>query len=253
MATDFSKYMNMPVNVKGENMWFSNVIKNLNLTIKDDFVVEITNQNSAIIEQHINDNASYNANFTGKIYEYHKNKNGGVFPTSGLNAEEALTDVVRMIDLENSTNIWRYKSKRPYIKNMVNFMINPESNFWDDLKNGRVDLIDRLLEQSGAKDNSGPKSLASKICKYLCEIMYGLDNYYINDGVVRRVLPYYLNYYGIEMPTRNKTKFDSMSYQDLFNCLEKVKEASKSNLKRTEIDHIMWYCYRYEDISESKS
>ena len=251
MATDFSQYNKMPILDKGVNPWFDNKIKKLGLDIKNGFVVEITNNNSIKIEKSIHENDDYNANFIKKIYEFHKMKNNGAFPKTGPNAKTAVLDVVRMIDLENSTNIWRYKTKRHYLTNMVDFMIDDSNEFWSKLEKGEKELVDTLIEKSGAVDTDGPKSLASKICKYISEMISpGRDYYYINDHVVRHVLPYYLNYYGIKMHSKNKTDFDSISYAMLFDYLNEIKKMAKVNLSKSEIDHILWYCYRYQNYDE---
>lgn len=251
MATDFSQYNKMPILDKGANPWFDNKIKKLGLNIKNGFVVEITDQNSALVENSIKENDDYNANFIKKIYEYHEMKNNGVFPRTGSNAKEAVLDVVRMIDLENNTNIWRFKTKRPYLLNMVDFMIDGSKVFWTKLEKGDKKLVDLLIDKSGAIDTDGPKSLASKICKYISEVISpGKDYYYINDHVVRHVLPYYLNYYGIKMHSKNKTDFESISYVRLFQYLDKIKKKTQVNLSKSKIDHILWYCYRYQNFDK---
>lgn len=251
MATDFSQYNKMPILDKEGNPWFDNKIKKLGLDIKNGFVVEITNHNSALVENSIKENDDYNANFIKKIYEYHQMKNNGVFPKTGSSAKEAVLDVVRMIDLENNTNIWRYKTKRRYLLNMIDFMIDGSEIFWTKLEKGDKELVDLLIEKSDTIDTGGPKSLASKICKYLSEIISpGKDYYYINDHVVRHVLPYYLNYYHIKMRSNNKTYYDSISYVELFDYLDEIKKKANVKLTKSEIDHILWYCYRYQNYDE---
>ncbi len=267
---DYSDYSKMPVRVKRkdtdvlENPWFDDFIfkNDIGLSFKKSYVVEITKKNSDIIEKHIKENESYNANFTKKIYEYHILKNNNSFPLVGEEAKGPLTDLIRMIDLENSTNIWRYKSKRHYIKNMVKYISDNANDFWDKLNNGNKQLVDLLKKASGCKENSnGPKSLASKICKYFCELFFEdkskQDNYFINDSVVRHVLPYYLNFYGIPLQ-KGKTNFDNLSYVDIYDYLSSIRDKinkdkkKKDQLTRSEVDHIMWYCYRYEGTQQEE-
>lgn len=248
----FDRYCDMPTKGgKKPNTWFEKNIKPLGLSIDHDFVVKLTKQNSDIINQSIRKNESYNADFTKKIYNYYKMKNGGRFPRVGYGAKKAVTDLVRMIDLENSTNIWRYKNKRPLLKNMVNFIITEKNNFWSRLKKGKVELVDDLRKSSGAETN-GPKSLASKICKYFSEIFKFGDNYYINDYVVRHVLPYYLNYYGLLEGKKTFSHFENLEYKELHTLMEKIRNKIGNCLKRDQIDHIMWYCYRYENSEEEE-
>ena len=237
----------MPVKVKGGNPWFNKHIKNLSLNQKPididaNYVVKINNHNSNIIENDINQNGSYNSFFTNKIYMYYLSINHEKFPKDD---KTAITDLIRMIDLENSTNIWRYKTKRPYITNMVDYIIGKNNNFWDRLEKGEPKLVDDLKSASKAT-TEGPKSLASKICKYFSELFYKKDNYYINDTVVRHVLPYYLNYYGFDLSKKTKSYFEHLSYVDLYSYMKKIKEKVNNSLTKSNIDHIMWYCYRFE-------
>ena len=245
----FNNYSEMPIKVKGGNPWFNKHIRNLSLIdIDANYVVKINKHNSDIIEHDINQNGSYNSFFTKKIYMYYLSINHGNFPRYDMTA---ITDLIRMIDLENSTNIWRYKNKRPFITNMVDYIINKNTNFWDRLAKGDPILVDDLRSASKAK-TEGPKSLASKICKYFSELFYGKDNYYINDTVVRHVLPYYLNYYGLNLRKKTKSHFEHLSYVDLYNYMDKIKEkvnnslTINNSLTKSNIDHIMWYCYRFE-------
>ena len=149
-----------------------------------------------------------------------------------------------MIDYENSTNIWRYKDKRHYIYEMIDYITNVSTNFWTRLENGEPELVDDLNPEHNKA--SGPKSLASKICKYFSDIFLGKDNYYINDNVVRHVLPYYLNHYTLLKSNLTRGYFDSLGYKGLFDCLESLRKTTGEILNRDEIDRIMWYCYRYE-------
>ena len=248
----FDSYVDMPVKGgKKTNTWFETNIRPLGVTIKNDFLVELTTCNSNIVNKSIRENESYNANFTLKIYEYYKMKNNGVFPQTGESAKEPVTDLIKMIDLENSTNIWRYKNKRSFLKNMVNYIIDESNHFWTRLQTGDKDLVDDLRKSSGA-ETDGPKSLASKICKYFSEIFQYGDNYYINDHVIRRVLPYYLNYYELSEEKMSRTRFDSIEYKKLHSLLDKIRSKLKDKLKRDQIDHIMWYCYRYENSEEEE-
>lgn len=249
MNTDFTNTYNMPVLEQGKNPWFSSTICKLGLKMNNR-VIELNDQNSKIVESHINANPNYSGNYCKKIYEYHCLKNNGDFPKYN---KDAVTDLVRMIDFENSTNVWKFHKN--HVEEMVKYIIDPKNDFWKrldkgDLDKSDIDLVDDLKEASGAT-TEGPKSLASKICKYFSEIFYGKDGYYINDQVIRHVLPYYISYYGIKclLPKLTKTAFENISYSDLFNQLEDLRDFVNGNLNcslnRSQLDHIMWYCYRY--------
>lgn len=240
---NFDNYSEMPMkDGKRENTWFSNTIVNINgLSIANNFVVELTKSNADIIDEHLKSNNSYNQLFTKKIFEYHKLVKGN---KDIKYDREALLDLIIMIDYENSTNIWRYKGKRRYVEKMLDFILDRSKCFWDKLEKGSEDLVDELNPE--IIETKGPKSLASKICKYFSELFFEKDNYYINDTVVRHVLPYYLNYYDITTIKSGRGYFDSLSYKELHEYMDKLKERLDSNMKKDEIDRIMWYCYRFE-------
>ena len=145
------------------------------------------------------------------------------------------------------------------MKKMIKYIADSSSDFWSRLEAGDKNLPDELKRQSGGGEK-GPKSLASKICKYFCELFFENtdkeDNYYINDTVVRRVLPYYLHYYQIEVsPEKNTRSYfeEKITYAELYDYLEKIRnhnDVKDEKLTRSQIDHIMWYCYRYENIDD---
>ena len=262
MATNFQNYTGMPVRITNQskknpkrnwNDWYDITISALNLQRdpQNPDVILLNAYNSSIVEKHIVSNQSYNAEFYRKIYEYyfHYKK----CPLTGSAAKDAILDIIRMIDLENSTNVWRYVENRIYIIRMVDYIVDSSTNFWNDLKNCDQNLVAKLLNfANGNKgDDEGPKSLASKVCRYLSELEYNnKDSYYINDSVVRHVLPYYLSFFGINPKPCHKSKqdFDNLTYDDVACYLDKIKFILKTqhsiNLTKTELDHIMWYCYR---------
>lgn len=241
MSANFANYQNMPVGGKKINR-FKNISNLFGLQVQKVYIVLLNKNNSQIIENEINNNPDYNGNFARKIYEYHKMTSGGSFPEY---KQTAALDVVRMIDFENSTQIWRFRNNRNYLTKMVDYIVDPYSNFWQDLAKGDIDLIGNLINASGASYTvGGPRSLASKICRYLSLYHFNADAYYVNDSVVRHVLPYYLNYYGLTLPSKNKTYFDHISYNDLHNYLEKIRSQICPNLTKEELDHLMWYCYK---------
>lgn len=248
--TNFKNTAGIPMKERNQqNDWFTNTICNHKLGLDmDKEVVKLTKNNSTIIESHIKNNNNYNSDLYKKMYEYHCMKNGGKFPTKNKEAKEAINDIVRMIDLENNTYLYRYNHVQ--FDNMINYIVVPTNDFFNKLKKGDIKLVEDLRKSSGVSNNNdGPKSLASKICVYLSELFFNHDNYYVNDTVVRHVLPYYVEYYQIQGLSQNtKGAYENISYKDLWTILErlrnKMKQTYGENLTRRELDHIMWYCYR---------
>ena len=216
-----------------------------------DYVVLINKANSDLIEEAIQKDQGY-IQFAKRIYEYEKITHNNTFPREDV---DSLTALIRMIDIENSTQVWRYD--REALKRMVNYVADKKNKFWKRLEKGEPELVDDLTkaskDQSDDSDTTnGKKSLASKICKYLAE--YDLEGkkkyaYYINDSFVRRVIIPYIHYY---MPkkeferVKKMKKPDSWSYAELFEELENLHNhiAEAKNINRSQFDHIMWYCYK---------
>ena len=238
--------------------------------INPEYLVLLNDNNSDIIEEKISNDNGY-IQFTKMVVEYYKlnnHRNPNVFPREDRTAVFA---VVRMIDVENSTNVWRFN--RDALTKMVDKIMELGGSFWESLISGndeeseetnstRKQLVDMLAEsgriedaQSDEDSNKGPqpRSLASKICKYFAQYICGDEEqklYFINDSFVRQTLPFYYHYYVNESYKKPK------SYEELFDLLETVRlaanEKENSNITRGRMDHIMWYCYKNSGNTENR-
>lgn len=209
----------------------------------DDGLVLLTKDNAAKIEEAIKEDDDYFPFFERLFISFS-------FSDIQQDKGRALFACIREIDRDNSTNVWRY-GDRDSIDKIVKYISSPQNNFWDELKIGKRSLPDELVEVGG----TGIKSLSTKICKYLSneaskkDKKYAHDCYYINDRIVKGVLLFYLDHYGVEhekIKTANKLK--NIKYIDFFNLLEMLNEAAEkkhgTKLSRNELDHILWYCYK---------
>lgn len=171
------------------------------------------------------------------------------------NTDMALFAVIREIDRDNSTNVWRYNKNRESFNKAIDYISNRKNKFFKQLKDGENKLPDTLCEKCGP----GLKSLSSKICKYLCEFVNHSnghnDNYYINDKYIRHALPFYLKYYKVDVKKllgeeiKTSNQIDNFEYVKLFKLLEELNKKSalyhdQERLTRNELDHIIWYCYK---------
>ena len=136
---------------------------------------------------------------------------------------------------------------------MVEFIINKDKGFWEDLKAGKPELVDGLISAAIAGEekskysqkSEGPRSLASKICKYLSIYTFGKDNYYINDRFVRNVLPHYYRYYlSMIIDENDVEKASYCQLHKLLSDLHNCAQIKKENLTKNELDHLMWYSYK---------
>lgn len=208
-------------------------------------LVKLTKSNSRIIEDLIRNDYGY-IPFAYMIYNQLCSENRGSFP----NTTYAWTALVRIIDLDNSTQVWRFH--RPVFHKIIDYVVDPSNNFIDRLSRGEVSLVDEIKNSMQSVDI---KSLPSKICKYTSEYMNFGDNYFINDYYVRNMLPFYLDYYRVDWRNicdgnrlATKTHREALPYQVLHSLLnallEKVNENEQEQLTKNELDHIIWYCYK---------
>ena len=142
---------------------------------------------------------------------------------------------------------------------MDSHLIRDKKNkFFERLSNGDPSLPDDLTSASGA----GLKSISSKICKYLCEYIYGFHNYFINDSYIRKALPFYLESYGFDFKSikindnivihiKSSSDCDNLNYRDLHyilcQLLDKANEEAKTfkdRISPDELDRIIWYAYK---------
>ena len=204
-----------------------------------DYVIKLTKHNSEIIEEMIQGDNSY-FNFTKIVYEHFKKADKKHFPR---NNREAVFALARIVDITNFTDVW--KRNRESFNKIVDYIMDKENCFWARLKKGEAELVDDLVKH--AKSDKSPYSFASKICKYFAEYEFpGSDKYFINDSVVRGVLPFYYRYYlREEIKVENSTPYVDL-YKYLCNLQKFInkRKAKNDKLTKNELDHILWYCYK---------
>lgn len=243
---NYSKKKGAKDNPKIENITpkLKSLIDNNDIDFEEKYnIVKLTKGNAKIIEKLIKNDDDYFP-FASILFQYYGKKRVIV------NKNKALFAVIRQIDRDNNTNVWRYKQNRNNFNNMILYISNPENNFFDKLKKGEKTLPDDIVNACG----TGLKSLASKVCKYLSKWMFNKDNYYINDKVVRHVLLFYLDYYKVDKTLNgkelnNSRQIDKLSYESFFDFLNRLNTKAKEKhndvgLTKNELDHILWYCYK---------
>ncbi len=209
-------------------------------------IILLTRDNADTIEGIIKKDPNY-FGFSKIIYQKHYNdfkNNADIW----ANRDGSLFALLRILDVDNSTNVWRYKYKRDNFNKMLNYMIEPKNEFFTKLEKGDVNLPDIL--SSNEVGGTAVKSFSSKVCHYICIEAFGLDLYYKNDKFIRAALPFYLDEYAVKHNIKSKGKVDSFNYKELHETLESLLDAAnkkhKNNPKITkgELDHIIWYCYK---------
>ena len=240
--------------IKKTTYEFKKLVKKLKLDKKKNNIISLNKSNAKIIRNKMSRDASY-IPFSKILYDYYTNSNSkkGIIIHNGRNkknfVEDPLFIIMREIDRDNNTNVWRYKSKRESFIKIYKFIRNKRNKFFEKLENGdsEHDLPDVLTKASGANI----KSFASKICKYLSEYIYGKDNYFINDNIIRHALPFYLISYKLPFEGIESSKdCEKLKYVELYNLLEKLQNKANEGVKKAgkitkdELDRIIWYSYK---------
>lgn len=220
---------------------FSIFVSEHGLEAQDNLVL-LTKQNADKIEDLVRNDDDYFP-FAQKLFDYYG------FSRVKVNKDKSLFAVVREIDRDNSTNVWRYRTNRDSFNKMISYITESKNDFFDRLEKGETTLPDLIVDQCG----TGLKSLSSKVCKYLCEFAFQKDNYYINDKTIRHILLFYLDFYHIDHSEINSVyAVDKMDYQTLCGWLSKLhiarNETYKDKITKSELDHILWYCYKSFDL-----
>lgn len=157
-----------------------------------------------------------------------------------LNAYPANTDLntvamkVAVIDLTNSTNISRYKSKISLYD--IAEMIVSIPNFDERVASGDPKLVN-IIANTGRINLF---SFASKYCTYHNTEIYDNDDYSIFDGVVRNTLPHYIKGLKLSEIDKWRLNYDYKSYND---CIGDFLDSCNIHIKlrRRKFDHFLWY------------
>ena len=203
-----------------------------NLQLDENQMVILNEHNSKIVEDAISSDNNYNQNKGLESFNNIKDKNNPTFKEIKL--------IIDNISSENSTRTDN-ESKNA----ITEYIININFHFFEDLKQGNIELVDKILNYLKTKKCSKQKSLASKVVKYLDEWFYKKNDFTINDSVVRNVLPYYAYKY-LNQDLLN-TNLDNFSYVNFFKICKEIKEKNQ-NLTLNQIDHILWYSYKNDPL-----
>ena len=104
-------------------------------------------------------------------------------------------------------------------------------------------LIREISRKTSAvqKARTNP-SFASKFCHYACFYVFEgtkyQDNYSIYDSILKTVLPFYLEYFGIEQ------SYNLNEYGDYRMAVDSVRENSGIEISRNGFDYLLWYYHK---------
>ncbi len=206
-------------------------IKNAGFKLDENYMIALTPDNAAKALECIKGNKRYEKS----SYEVYYNKLGKSLRDY---SKEELKNILWCVARSNST-----RSSNENISVIADWVFKNLTQFLKRLEKGDTTLIEELatIKELSRKE----KSLSSKICTYLCELEFKQSKFAVNDTVVRRILPYYLNYYGIS--TENKA-LENYSYSEIIALIDKIAVNLPPKMNYTEIDQIIWYCYRNDPV-----
>lgn len=133
---------------------------------------------------------------------------------------------------------------------IVEYILNKGLDFYENLKEGKLNLVEEMnsyvFERTNPKRNEC--SWCSKVCKLLHEFLFDDDKYFIYDSNILNRLNDYRMYYRLERTPKNSLDVLKSKnwYQNFWNSLNELKDVLKDDLKRREIDHIIWGFHKYK-------
>ena len=205
----------------------------LGLTKDEYLMVQLTKENSDIVEACIAVDPAYQSK--GKaIME-------GYFNAGDYSAK-AYYDIINRVATENHTRTYKET-----MECMAAYCADPQNNFLSRIEAGDKYLVDAILQHLVQNGSRKDQSLASKLCRYLNEWLYGGCAYTINDSVVRAILPYYLAYYKIDRALWQGKNFGKLSYIEFYTIFSAVRDKVVV-LNNHQLDHLIWYAYKNDSI-----
>ena len=205
----------------------SEIIKS-NLSLDENYMYALTKENAEKAHSLIKNDSKYGESSYKKYYEKLDKK------LEDYSKEEIKT-ILKEIASSNSTH-----TSNINIDILSDYIFNNKKNFLFKLESGNAEIVDEISFIDGFIRRE--KSFASKVCAYLCELEFNKSNFAVNDSVVRTILPYYLNNFGIAKTTSKK--LENCSYKEFVGYIDKIKEG----LSFEEIDNILWYCYKDDSV-----
>ena len=247
-TTEFSNLIS-----KGITRYPKYSISTKKVAYHEDNLVELSSTNLGIIKTEISRNDMYKFNFAKMVYD-------SFVGTPLYRTRDFYVAILRIIDFENSTQILRFNRIDFY--NIIDYIMKDEPMFYARLGSGDSKLVEDITGVCSKQ----LLSFASKICKFLNNLMFGKDDYFIYDYYVVNILAYYLDWHRSNNTANYKSIISSFTdkevenilngknYKNFYTLMESLNNLVKttgSTFSRDDLFKIMWYCYRSFDISEN--
>lgn len=233
------------------------------IIFRDKTLAKLTRENVAIVEAMLRNDSAYlhSSDITAKPTYNRKNeiKYGGssaywmillknILVNGQKNSTYAYEDIIKRaveaVDRENSTHLNADKcGRKEIIERLCRF---DRAELMKCLKYpdyGDMKLIREISRRTSAAQKARTNlSFASKFCHYACFYIFEgteyQDNYSIYDGILKKVLPLYLEYYQIAQI------FDLNNYKEYRGAVDSIREKSGIEISRNGFDHLLWYYHK---------
>lgn len=206
-------------------------IKNENFELDENYMFALTKDNSEKALKCIKNSNRYKVS---SYCVYYKELGKSLYKYTLEEWKKIIWNIAR----SNST-----RTSNENIEVLAKHIFDKRDEFLKRLKNGDVKLVDEMTAIKGYTRRE--KSLASKVCNYLCELEFEKSNFAVNDNVVRKILPYYLNYYGV---SGDKKELSKCTYCEIISLIDGIIAKLPEKMTYSEIDRIIWYCYKNDPI-----
>lgn len=138
---------------------------------------------------------------------------------------------VALIDVSNSTNLHLHKANANLVS-ISNKILS--SDFDNRILKGDLSLVNDIA----ANGNISLFSFATKYCHY-----HNKEKYMKYDNIIGKILPYYIEKYGIKTPENISCKRirNYTIYSSIINELCKVAQIDQCDNKYELLDAFLWY------------
>lgn len=165
-------------------------------------------------------------------------------PGSVYSYEDIIRGAVEAVDRENSTHLNADNCGRQEITERLREFDRAELiACLQDPDHDNMKLVCEISRVTSASRRARTNpSFASKFCHYACFYIFEgtiyQDNYSIYDGILKTVLPMYLEYYQI------KQDYDLCDYREYRTAVDTIRKASGIEISRNRFDHLLWYYHK---------
>ena len=247
------------MNLITEELGLANEFMVEEVTFGSHTLAKLTKQNVAIVEAMIMNDSDYiksskkdagpdnKSNYKGsaafwftKLKEMISDKTA-----EGYSYYKTIKRTIEAVDRENSTHLNADRCGREEIaRRIYNFGKDKLIECLKNPEHGDLELFHAIEKKTSAEVRARYNpSFASKFCHYACFYLFEgteyQDNYSIYDSILRKNLPMYLEYYGID-----KKKYDLSKYEEYRKAIDEIRYSADELISRNGFDHLIWYYHK---------